>query len=196
MHLSTFFDEWQSSVSIAVRAASSGVMDETMDEAIGIMRAIRRLDVTQENNFEVISQAEMADSVSSFTKYLTFFGLFCGIIALMAAGVGIMNIMLVSVKERTKEIGIRKAVGAKRRDIISQFIIEAVTICQFGALIGITVGVAVGLLLGVVLNATPSFPWTSILVSSGICLLIGIGFGAYPAWQAAGLDPIDALRYE
>ena len=191
-----FFDEWRSSVDIVVRARSSQLLDETMGEAVADMRAIRRLQANQKNDFEVISQSEVVETVSGFTKYLTFFGLFCGIIALIAAGVGIMNIMLVSVKERTKEIGIRKAVGAKRSDIISQFIIEAITICQFGALIGIVTGGLVGLLLGLLLNVTPAFPWSSILISSGICLLIGVGFGAYPAWQAARLDPIDALRYE
>ena len=191
-----FFNEWSSSVSIIVRARSSERLEETMDETIGIMRAVRRLEVMQENNFEVVSQAEIVETVSGFTKYITFFGLFCGVIALIAAGVGIMNIMLVSVKERTREIGLRKAVGAKRRDILTQFIIEAVTICQIGALVGILLGVLVGFLLGLALGVSPVFPWSSILISTLVCLVIGMLFGAYPAWQAARLDPIDALRYE
>lgn len=191
-----FFSEWEASVNIIVRARSAELLEETMDEAIGTMRAIRRLQVTQENNFEVVSQAEVVETISGFTKYITFFGLFCGIIALLAAGVGIMNIMLVSVKERTKEIGVRKAIGAKKQDILTQFIIEAVTICQIGAWLGILTGVGVGFLLGLALGVSPAFPWSSILVSTGVCLLIGILFGAYPAWQAARLDPIDALRYE
>ena len=144
----------------------------------------------------MVSQAEIVETVSGFTKYITFFGLFCGVIALIAAGVGIMNIMLVSVKERTREIGLRKAVGAKRRDILTQFIIEAVTICQIGALVGILLGVLVGFLLGLALGVSPVFPWSSILISTLVCLVIGMLFGAYPAWQAARLDPIDALRYE
>ncbi|MGE3801390.1 MAG: ABC transporter permease [Candidatus Kapaibacterium sp.] len=191
-----FFSEWEASVNIIVRARSPQQLEETMDEAIGIMRAIRRLQVTQENNFEVVSQAEVVETISGFTKYITFFGMFCGIIALLAAGVGIMNIMLVSVKERTKEIGVRKAIGAKRQDILTQFIIEAVTICQVGAWLGILTGVGVGSLLGLALGVPPAFPWSSILVSTAVCFLIGILFGAYPAWQAARLDPIEALRYE
>ena len=191
-----FFSRRGHSIEILVRALDNEHLEETIDQIIGHMRAIRRLQVTQENDFEVISQEEVVDTVVGFTKYITFFGLFCGVIALLAAGVGIMNIMLVSVKERTKEIGIRKAVGATRGNIMVQFIVEAVTLCQIGAAIGIFLGVVVGLLLGLALSVTPAFPWTSILVSTSVCLFIGILFGAYPAWQAARLDPIEALRYE
>lgn len=191
-----FFSEWGTSVDINVRAYNEEHLREVKDEAIGAMRAIRHVQVDQENDFEVSSQEDLSETLGGFSDYLSFFGLFCGAIALLAAGVGIMNIMLVSVKERTKEIGIRKAIGAKRSDVLSQFIIEAITICQLGSMIGIVTGVGVGLLLGMYLDVPASFPWDSILTSSIICFLIGVVFGAYPARKASLLDPIDALRYE
>ncbi len=191
-----FFSEWGTSITINVRALSEEMLSETKDEAVGIMRAIRHVQVEEENDFEIASQEDLSETLGGFSDFLSFFGLFCGAIALLAAGVGIMNIMLVSVKERTKEIGIRKAIGATRGDVMSQFIIEAITICQFGAAIGILLGVGVGLLLGISLDAPTVFPWSSIVVSSVICLVIGVIFGAYPARKASRLDPIEALRYE
>lgn len=191
-----FFNQWGTSIQINVRTGGDEEMEELQDEAIGIMRAVRHLQIGEENDFTIVSQQNVAETLGGLSTYLSFFGFFCGAIALLAAGVGIMNIMLVSVKERTKEIGIRKAIGATRSDVLSQFIIEAVTICQIGAGIGILAGVGVGLLLGSQLGVAASFPWNSIIVSSVICLVIGVGFGAYPARKASKLDPIDALRYE
>ena len=191
-----FFNKWGTSITINIRAINEDLVQETKDEAIGTMRAIRHIEPGEENDFAMDSQEDLSDTFGGFSDYLSFFGLFCGAIALLAAGVGIMNIMLVSVKERTKEIGIRKAIGATRGDVLSQFIVEAITICQLGAIIGILAGIGVGLLLGVFLELPVVFPWNSILVSSAICLIIGVVFGAYPARKASRLDPIDALRYE
>jgi putative ABC transport system permease protein len=117
-------------------------------------------------------------------------------IALLASGVGVMNIMLVSVTERTREIGIRKSIGAKKRHILAQFLIEAVALSLIGGLIGVLVGIGVGNLAGRLLNAATVFPWGWALAGMLVCSAIGVGFGLYPAWKAASLDPIEALRQE
>jgi putative ABC transport system permease protein len=117
-------------------------------------------------------------------------------IALLAAGIGIMNIMLVSVSERTREIGIRKAIGATRRSILSQFLIEAVVICQIGGIIGIFLGIGGGNILALILNIPPVMPIGWALLGMLVTSIIGIIFGVYPAWKASNLDPIEALRYE
>jgi putative ABC transport system permease protein len=125
-----------------------------------------------------------------------------GIGALLAAGIGIMNMMLVSVKERTREIGVRKALGAKRRWIVRQFLIESVTLCQLGGLTGMIGGLLISWGAAALVRATTmpglSFepPWFAVVFSIVACTLIGVGFGLYPAYRAAGLDPIEALRYE
>jgi putative ABC transport system permease protein len=115
---------------------------------------------------------------------------------LIAAGVGIMNIMLVSVKERTREIGIRKAVGARKSWIMTQFIVEAITLCQIGCLVGILFGIGGAGVLSMLISVKIVFPVAWVIASIIICTLMGVSFGAYPAWKAANLDPIDALRYE
>ena len=117
-------------------------------------------------------------------------------IALLASGVGVMNIMLVSVTERTKEIGIRKSIGARKRNILTQFLIEAVVLSLVGGLAGVIVGVVGGNIGATLLNATAVFPWGWALAGLLVCSGIGVAFGFYPAWKAASLDPIEALRYE
>jgi len=118
------------------------------------------------------------------------------IIALLAAGVGIMNIMLVSVTERTREIGIRKAVGARRKTILLQFLIEAIILCAIGGFVGIGLGIGIGNLAGSFLSAKMAIPVDWILIGLALCVTVGIIFGTYPAYKAANLDPIEALRYE
>ena len=118
------------------------------------------------------------------------------VIALLVAGIGIMNIMLVSVSDRIKEIGIRKAIGANRIDILIQFLMEAFFLCQFGGIIGIVLGILLGNLIGIALNVSPVIPIDWAFYGLFICSSIGIGFGIYPAWHAANLDPIDSLRYD
>jgi putative ABC transport system permease protein len=117
-------------------------------------------------------------------------------ISLLAAGIGIMNIMLVSVTERTREIGIRRAIGAKKRNIMGQFIMEAIVLCEVGGVIGVIFGVLGGNILALVLKLPPVVPMDWVVLGLAICSLVGIIFGTYPAWKAANLDPIESLRYE
>jgi putative ABC transport system permease protein len=194
--LNYFANYWESSVQIALRARSRQLMQEAVDETIGAMRIVRNLKPWEENDFEIETNESIKEQFSGLTKYLKWFGFVSGGIALIAAGVGIMNIMLVSVKERTREIGVRKAVGAKRRWILYQFIIEAITLCQIGGLIGIIIGLVAGGVFGSLIGGTFSIPIGWVVFSIVICTILGLIFGAYPAWKAAKLDPIEALRYE
>ena len=189
-------DEWTSSVEITTKAYSKEQLAEAVDESIGVMRSLRNLKPWEDNTFEVETNESVSSQFASFSNYLQVFGLGSGLISLLAAGVGIMNIMLVSVKERTKEIGIRKAIGAKRKWILFQFIIEAITLCQLGGLIGIFFGVLAGQGLGALINTEAAIPVNWVIFSIVICTLMGLAFGSYPAWKAASLDPIEALRYE
>jgi putative ABC transport system permease protein len=196
LFLKFYQNEFNQTVDLYVKAGSQIELTPTIDEAIGVMRVLRNVKPGEDNNFEIETNESMANTFASFTNYLTYFGFGCGGIALIAAGVGIMNIMLVSVKERTREIGIRKAIGATRGVIMTQFVIEAVTLCQFGGIAGICLGLLGGVALSAALGLNASVPADWVIGSVGICTLLGLVFGSYPAWQAASLDPIEALRYE
>lgn len=191
-----YASEWEQSLDLTIRAADRMALFHTIDEAIGHLRAIRKVEPWEENSFEVETNESLQDQFAGLTGYLTVFGIISGIFALIAAGVGIMNIMLVSVKERTREIGVRKAIGAKRRTVLLQFIIETITLCQVGGLIGISMGIAGAGLLSSLLGMDLAITPTWIIFSLVVCTFLGIVSGAYPAWKAAKLDPIEALRYE
>jgi len=197
--LSTFqakYGKTSRSISITVMALSVVTYNRTIDAAIGYMRTIRKVAPGEENDFDIFSNESLIAQVGQITQYVRLGAIVIAFIALLAAGVGIMNIMLVSVTERTREIGIRKAIGAKKRNILFQFIIEAITLCQFGGVIGIVLGLGAGNLAGKFLNAAPALPLDWVLAGIGLCVLVGVGFGTYPAWKAANLDPIEALRHE
>ncbi len=197
--LSTFqakYGKTSRSVNITVMAHSPVTYNRTIDAAIGHMRTIRKVAPGEENDFDIFSNESLISQVGQITQYVRLGAIVIAFIALLAAGVGIMNIMLVSVTERTREIGIRKAIGAKKRNILFQFLVEAVTLCQFGGIIGIVLGLSAGNLAGKALNAAPAVPLDWVLAGIGLCVLVGVGFGTYPAWKAANLDPIEALRYE
>lgn len=192
----SFFGKYNNSINITVTAASRETYDATIEAAIGYLRTIRKVPAGEENDFEIWSNETMLTTINDTTKYVELGAVVIAAIALVAAGIGIMNIMLVSVTERTKEIGIRKAIGAKRNNILYQFLIEAIVLCLFGGMLGIVLGVGIGNLAGSLLASTPTIPVFSVLLGLALCVFVGVTFGTYPAFKAANLDPIEALRYE
>ncbi|NCS89697.1 MAG: peptide ABC transporter permease [Ignavibacteria bacterium CG2_30_36_16] len=184
------------SVNITVMSHSKEDYDEVIDAAIGYMRTLRKVQPGEENDFSIFSNETLISQVNDITSGVKIGAMVVSIIALLAAGVGIMNIMLVSVTERTKEIGIRKAIGARKMNILLQFLSEAVILCLFGGFIGIILGVGIGNLAGSFLNAQNAIPVDWVIIGLSLCVFVGVIFGTYPAYKAANLDPIEALRYE
>ena len=160
------------------------------------MRIARGLKLGQEDDFEIYSNDTLVSAFAQVADTIRIGAFVVSAIALLAAGIGIMNIMLVSVTERTREIGVRKAIGARRDDIVKQFLFEAVFLSEVGGLAGILFGVAGGNGVALWFDIAMVFPWAWALTGLIVCSLIGIGFGWYPARKAATLDPIEALRYE
>ncbi len=172
-------------------------IDAAIDEAIGIFRAIRGLKLAEDNDFEMTKSDALSSLLIENTATVRAATIFIGFITLLGAAIGLMNIMLVSVTERTREIGITKALGATRRNIMIQFLTEAIVICQLGGLLGILLGVLAGLLLTIfAFKSTFIIPWAWILLGITVCFIVGLLSGLYPALKAARLDPIEALRYE
>jgi putative ABC transport system permease protein len=182
--------------SVSVAAQDKKVLDE-LEAQIADVLAVRHKKATPEDyDFNVANQADALSSVNQVTTILNLFlGGVAGI-SLLVGGIGIMNIMLVSVTERTREIGIRKALGAKPRDILSQFLVEAFVLSVGGGLIGVILGMVLAFAVGAVTGITPIIGLSSIILSFGFSAAVGIFFGYYPALQAAKLDPVESLRYE
>ena len=195
VYIQRFSNRW-TSLGINVEAESTELYEKTMDEVIGLMRVIRKVPPEEENDFEIISNEELMETFADFTGGIKLFAGAVSVIALLVAGIGIMNIMLVSVTERIKEIGIRKAIGATKRDILTQFLMEAVFLSQFGGIVGVILGIAGGNLIALVLKVPAVVPMDWAFYGMAVCSFIGIGFGIYPAWRAANLDPIESLRFE
>ncbi len=194
-YLQRYANRW-TTLSITIEASSAVLYDKTIDEAVGLMRMIRKVPPENENDFEVSSNAELMETFGNFTGGVKIFALAVSVIALVVAGIGIMNIMLVSVSERIKEIGVRKAIGATKRDILTQFLTEAVFLSQFGGIAGVILGIAGGNLVALTFNIPAVIPLDWAIYGLVVCSVIGIGFGIYPAWRAANLDPIESLRHE
>lgn len=184
------------SVNITVMAKSAVLFDEAQDEAIGIMRKIRKVPPGEENDFDIFYNQSLIDSFNSVARYIQLGGILIGLVSLVVGGIGVMNIMLVSVTERTREIGIRKAVGAKRANILTQFLLEAITLCLLGGIIGFGGGVGLAGLASVFAKLPMSIPVWAVVASIVTTTAIGIFAGLYPAYKAAWLNVVDALRYE
>ncbi len=190
------YGHWWRSLNILVQAPSRESYDATVEEVRGVMRIIRKVPPGIEDDFEIASNNSMIDQFKKFTSSVRIGVMLVSGIALLAAGVGIMNIMLVSVTERTREIGIRRAIGAKKRNIMVQFIMEAIALCEVGGAFGVVFGILGGNVLAFYLKLPPAIPVDWVILGLVICSVVGIVFGTYPAWKAANLDPIESLRYE
>ena len=189
------YGRWRS-LNILVQARDSASYNATLEEARGAMRVIRKVRPGQDEDFEIASNDSMIEQFNSFTRDVRIGVAVVSSIALLAAGIGIMNIMLVSVTERTREIGIRRAIGAKKRNIMAQFIMEAIVLCEVGGVIGVGMGILGGNATAYLLKLPPVIPVDWVVIGLAICSVVGIVFGTYPAWKAANLDPIESLRYE
>ena len=199
MPVTTFLQRFRGksySLGITVESESSELYSETLDEVIGVLRAIRKVPPGEENDFEITTNDELMETFGSFTGSIKIFAFSISVIALIVAGIGIMNIMLVSVTERIKEIGIRKAIGATRRHILFQFLTESVFLCQIGGIIGVIFGIAAGNVISLVAKVPAVIPIDWAIYGVISCSIIGIGFGSYPAWRAANLDPVESMRFE
>jgi putative ABC transport system permease protein len=168
-----------------------------MEEATGIMRKVRQDKLGQEDSFEITRSDSAAQTLDKITGYLRTGGFLIGFITLLGASIGLMNIMMVSVTERTREIGVRKALGATIKQIRTQFLIEAIVICLLGGVAGIVLGVLMGNGISMLIGQGEFFvPWLWMMVGLAICISVGLVSGYYPAYKASKLDPIESLRYE
>ncbi|MEA1987299.1 MAG: ABC transporter permease [Candidatus Marinimicrobia bacterium] len=193
-HLKMFSGR-RTSLNYCISTITQNTYDMAKDEVIYNLRTIRGVAPGEEDDFEIYSNSSLIESFNTVMDAVKLGGFVISSIALLAAGIGIMNIMLVSVSERTREIGIRKSIGAKNSDIMQQFLLEALILTLIGGLIGILLGILGGNILALVLKMSAVIPWDWIGIGIAVCSLIGGVFGTYPAVKAAHLDPIEALRH-
>ena len=186
---------WRS-MTLLVQARDRASFDACVEEVRGNLRIIRKVPPGEADTFEISSNDSLIAQFDAFTFTVRIGVAVISSIALLAAGIGIMNIMLVSVTERTREIGIRRAVGAKKRNIMTQFIIEAIVLCEIGGVIGVLCGILGGNATAWFFKLDPVIPVDWMVLGLLICSVVGVIFGTYPAFKAANLDPIESLRYE
>jgi len=184
------------SVNVTVRAKTPELIDDAIEETRQVMRRERGVKANEEDNFDFFNSQSLITQFNDMTAGVKIAAFVIGIIALVVAGIGIMNIMLVSVTERTKEIGVRKSLGAKPRDILAQFLLEAVILCNVGGVVGVLVGFGLGNLVTAFTSFAVSVPLEWAVIGLLFCSIVGIVFGLLPAIRASRLHPVDALRYE
>ena len=190
------FGRWGRSLTILVQARDAASYEDCVEQVRGVLRVARKVPPGAEDDFELFSNDSLITQFNSFTMAVRLGVAVVSSISLIAAGIGIMNIMLVSVTERTREIGIRRAIGAKKRNIMTQFIMEAVVLCEVGGALGVAGGIIGGNAVAYFMKVPPAIPFDWIVLGLVICSIVGIVFGTYPAYKAANLDPIESLRYE
>ena len=181
---------------ISVKAQDDQIIETTQKDIEEILKYRHHIGKTQNNDFEIRNLAQMQETIKSSARTMSLFLFVIAFVSLLVGGIGIMNIMLVSVTERTKEIGIRMAIGAKARDIRIQFLIESLLLSIFGGIIGVLLGCVISGIIGLIGAMQVSVSAFSIILSLGFSGIVGVGFGYYPAYKASLLNPIDALRYE
>ena len=181
---------------LSVKVDKKDLLEAAQDDAIITFRNIRRLSPIEENNFAIEGSDDLINRIGSITQYLYMAAWIISIITIFGSSIALMNIMLVSVSERTREIGIRKALGAKRKSIAFQFFIETIIVGQLGGILGIILGILVGLALSAAAGFNFTTPWLAMFSAFAITFLVAIISGLFPAIKASKLDPIEALRYE
>jgi putative ABC transport system permease protein len=191
-----YFSRPNMSFTLSVVAKNSQQMEPAISEATGLMRKIRQVPLGEEDNFEIMKSDSLATMLISSLSKVTIGSTLIAIITLLGAAIGLMNIMLVSVTERTREIGIRKAIGATRVTIRDQFLVEAIVICQLGGLVGMFLAIVIGNIVSYMVGGGFVIPWMWMVMAMVICFIVGLISGIYPAIRASKLDPIEALRFE
>ena len=190
------FTNAENNIMISVLVNSVGQLDEEVNHAQLSMRRVRLLKPTEDDNFSIVRSDSIAADVKENLSMISSVGTLIAVITLLGAAVSLMNIMLVSVTERTREIGIRKSLGATESAIRNQFLVEALVICQLGGIAGVIFGLGLGNMVGYFLGADFIAPWNWVIVALIVCVVVGLVAGIYPANKAAKLNPIEALRHE
>lgn len=191
-----YFASHNESYLINVMTMDAQNLEVAVGEATGLFRIIRGVRVSEDSNFEIVKSDSLSTILIDNIKYVTLAATLIGFITLLGAAIGLMNIMLVSVTERTREIGVRKAIGATASLIRQQFLIEAIAVCQLGGALGIVLGILIGNLVSMFVGGGFIIPWVWISMGVVLCFIVGVASGIYPAIKASELDPIEALRYE